>query len=559
MNSEKIIVFTFLFLSYATGIFARSDLNLSLTLQIRTPEKGIIEPLRFRAVITNTGDTDYYDLAPWPVRGDMLVEFRGPGIPEWKILEVPYLNRYSTQVRIGKLDNLTLRAGESKTADLVALYDSTLSYQKEYICYYFNKYGEYTIRAKYEPQKGMKILSNEDTFSVVPYEGADATAYEWLKNKSVPHFMYEMSLVFGPTNIYTDEDALQLIERFPETRFIPWAKLYLGKCCIYSFCHNKQKKEAPDFEKAARLAKELVTSEDPDIQKGVNEIFEAVNRTRPPEKHLKMTRSYVPLPDLPLSVSLRVRFDKIGLIDPLRFRMIFMNTGNTDLNQLVPWDDRRFISSEYRGPSDPEWKPLDVPHLRSIPVKTHRIHRFSLKAGEAKILDLISLYDLNLSIRNKKASYYFDRYGEYRIRVKYGQGKGDVIISNEAAFQVIPYEGPDAAAYEWLREKTVPVYLYDMRRSPDELGVLKYEYASELIERFPESRFAEWVKLYLGRCYIFGLFGTEEENRNSDYDRAAELARGISNSRDPDIRRGAYVILSMIKRMRLSEKPGKKK
>ncbi len=223
------MLISLLSMAYITASYAHSDLNLSLSLQVRFNQIGLIDPLRFQVIIINTGNSDLKELAPWSVLGYMIVEYRGPGITDWKLLETPYLTRHSAEVRGGDPDTLTLLAGETKTVDLVSLYDSSLSYQKKKICYYFDKYGEYKIRTRYEPREGVVMFSNEAAFQVIPYKGPDADAYEWLKDKRIPHFMYEMSLIHsGTLRLYRIEDASELIERFPESRFVPWAKIYLA-------------------------------------------------------------------------------------------------------------------------------------------------------------------------------------------------------------------------------------------------------------------------------------------------------------------------------------------
>ncbi|MCP4107704.1 MAG: hypothetical protein GY749_19520 [Desulfobacteraceae bacterium] len=51
------------------------------------------------------------------------------------------------------------------------------------------------------------------------------------------------------------------------------------------------------------------------------------------------------------------------LMRGLRFKAIIKNTGTDDLNLLAPWTNRKYMSLEYRGDADPEWKQLDVPYL----------------------------------------------------------------------------------------------------------------------------------------------------------------------------------------------------
>ncbi len=555
-NTIKIsVIITILLITYVTDSYTQSNSHLLLSVRIRYNQIGQIDPLRFQAIIMNTEDRDLNTLGHWPV---ISVEYRGAGTTEWKPLVIPYLKIYALT---GSPSSLSLRAGEAKLIDFSVLHDSDLPYREKGIIYYFNKYGEYTLRAKYRIGKEDVIFSNEAVFRIVPYEGPDAAAYEWLKDKYVPHFMYEMSLVHESPKVYTDKDALELIEKFPESKFAVWAKLYLGKCYTYSFCRNKERKKIYDPEKAAEFARELADSEDPDIQKEVDNIFEKINLKRPPEKHLKRRRTSYKQSDLNLSLSLRIRNSQIGLIDVLRFQAIIRNTGTDDLKLLAPWTDRRYMSVEYMKPAETEWKQLEVPYLnRRRPVGD--IFPLNIRAGETKTADLTVLRDPKLGHGRKKFRYYFDKYGEYKIRAKYEPKEGEMMFSDETAIRVVPYKGPDAEAYEWLRQKIVPHFIYELSLV-NESGRGSYVYiaknASELNKRFPESRFAAWAKLYLGKCHVYGYCLNKEGKKAPDFDKAAEFAHELADSENPDIQKGVDEILTEIKRARSSKKSLKKK
>ncbi len=277
--------------SDSLGAEVKEQFDLGLTdLILVEPEKltfslrvnsniGLMDRLRIQAVIMNTGNTDLDYLNPWLVYKYMRFEYRKPGVTDWRILGL-HLNRYEEE----KPEFFSLQAGESKTADLTFRCSPAIIRHKNDSYYrYFEKYGEYIIRTKYEPIEGEVIYSNEAVFRVVPYEGSDAAAYEWLRQKPVSHFMYDLNFLRAPTLLRSagckHKDASELIEKFPESRFVPWAKLYLGKCYVYG-CPENEGKLKPDFDRAAKLAQELSDSEEPDIQKGVDEILTEIKRAR---------------------------------------------------------------------------------------------------------------------------------------------------------------------------------------------------------------------------------------------------------------------------------------
>lgn len=90
---------------------------------------------------------------------------------------------------------------------------------------YFPKTGQYALRALFEHSPGISISSNELVFEVKDYVGEDLKAAEWLAAREKPPlFLY----CFPPAACETDVSAQEVIEKFPNTRFATWAKIYLA-------------------------------------------------------------------------------------------------------------------------------------------------------------------------------------------------------------------------------------------------------------------------------------------------------------------------------------------
>lgn len=266
------------FLGMAVSISAQIAPRLSLQLNIISNPIGPIEPLRFQLVISNTGTQDIGQLSPWGVRGYTMVEFRGPGSSEWQSLEVPWLNRFATKYPLGGLPPLVLRAGESRTTDLFVISDPVQSYQTGSTHYYFSQPGLYLLRAKYTPAEGQTIPSNEASFLVQQYGGFDAAAYEWLKSLPIPHFMYDFDVYADNSAHHTDDDAHELIARFPQSRFVPWAELFIARCYQFGIRRSVGETDPPDLEKAAEFARKLADASDPSVRADAAALLEEIER-----------------------------------------------------------------------------------------------------------------------------------------------------------------------------------------------------------------------------------------------------------------------------------------
>lgn len=293
----------------AAPCFAGSTANLSLELRVTSSPIGPIEPLRFRLVLTNTGKGGTPDLLAgegggWADYKTVTVEFRAPGTPDWRELEVPRLN---LSMQLGSPEGcrtFSLAPGESLSDDMWVQYDHSMSYREGKAVYYFDEPGRHTLRARYVPAKytrrprhyptkeelarsakGVVIHSNEAALVVKEYRGADAAAFRWLRKLPIPHFMYdEGALCVG--NDAPHGNARHVITHFPESRFAPWAKLFLAKCYRYGIYRDKAvTPDPPDLDKAVALAREVTDTEDPRLRRAARELLLAVARERAVRRH----------------------------------------------------------------------------------------------------------------------------------------------------------------------------------------------------------------------------------------------------------------------------------
>lgn len=235
----------------------RSTGEVSLQLIVTSNPIGPIEPLDFQLAITNSGEAKVQGLAPWADHTTVVVEFLAPGSSDWERLEVPRLNLSTQKVPIGGLPQLTLRAGETVTTDFSVVADPVRSYQQGQLYYYFSRLGAYLLRAAYTAAEGETLLSNEAGFVVEPYQGADAAAFEWLGERAIPHFVYDFEVYADNSSYHTTVEAGQVVDRFPLSRFAPWAKLYLAKAHAFGLRMSKSETLPPDLVRAAALAQEL--------------------------------------------------------------------------------------------------------------------------------------------------------------------------------------------------------------------------------------------------------------------------------------------------------------
>jgi hypothetical protein len=264
-------------LLYGAAYSQQGMLNLEVKPVVSTI--GPIDPLMFNLVLTNKGASNIEGLPIWAVRSTTLVEYRASGSNDWQVLEVPILNRLATKCGVPGNNRITLKAGESLDAELFVVYDPYISYQRERPYYYFEKPGEYYLRASYQPAEGQVVYSNEVRFKVESYTGVDLDAYNWLKNKPLPHFMYDPETYVLVEMHEADEWAQELMDRFPNSRFAPWAQLYLANCYLLGL-RTATEILPPDVVQADRLAAGLANSSDSRIKRSAEKLMQAIEQKR---------------------------------------------------------------------------------------------------------------------------------------------------------------------------------------------------------------------------------------------------------------------------------------
>lgn len=253
--------------------------TLSLEVRSTVNQIGVIDPFRFDLILTNKGVADIEGLPIWAVRSTTLVEYRTPDSDDWQVLEVPLLNRLATKCGIPGDSKITLKPGESREVELFVVYDPYTSYLRGQPVYYFDKLGQYSLRASYKPAEGQVIYSNEVRFKVEPYTGVDLEAYNWLKGKPLPHFIYDFDTYLRDDMREANEWAQELMNRFPNSRFAAWAQLYLAQCYMFGL-RGVTENSPPDLVQADRLVSELARSTDSWIKRTAEALLREIEQKR---------------------------------------------------------------------------------------------------------------------------------------------------------------------------------------------------------------------------------------------------------------------------------------
>jgi len=266
-------------LATAGALWAQPEAAISLNLRVVTGSIGPIDPLIFELSVTNETDAHLTNLPVWAIEETSAIEVMAPDSKEWKPMAVPYLERLKN--RCVPLDHFLfeLKPREKKSFEMHVIYDPYISYQQERPHYYFAQPGEYRLRASYQLAKGQPIYSNEARFTVQPYTGTDLDAYKWLKEKTLPHFMYDPETYVLVEMHEADEWAQELMNRFPNSRFAPWAQLYLANCYLLGL-RTGTEILPPDVAQADRLAAGLVRSSDTRVRMSAEKLMQAIEQKR---------------------------------------------------------------------------------------------------------------------------------------------------------------------------------------------------------------------------------------------------------------------------------------
>jgi hypothetical protein len=270
----------FILFTVTTSATVQPSTNLVLGVEILSNPIGPIEPLQLQLVVTNSGTEDIKECAPWAISGTTTVEFRVANATAWQALKVPFFHRYDAKMPPRGVEPLELRAGQSQAVKVAVVYDPIESYRAKRIKYYFSQPGDYYLRVTYAPARGWTIQSKEVGFRVVDYSGEDAVAYEWIKSRAIPHFIFDFGVYDGHSAFETVDEAREIIERFPRSRFAPLAKLYLAQCYALGLRRRETRNDPPDLQKAAELAQELATAADPYVRKGATALLDEIEGRR---------------------------------------------------------------------------------------------------------------------------------------------------------------------------------------------------------------------------------------------------------------------------------------
>jgi hypothetical protein len=143
--------------------------------------------------------------------------------------------------------------------------------------------GKYKLRLAYyaNPYSNVPITSNEVVVELNPYMGIDAEAYSWLSKLKTPYFIYEAAFCgyerWGFVSFSSDGEAKlyadQLLEKYPTSKFAPWAKLHLAYCHKFGIDPPNIIFNNKDLNKARSLAKEISDSSTGILQLRANEFL----------------------------------------------------------------------------------------------------------------------------------------------------------------------------------------------------------------------------------------------------------------------------------------------
>lgn len=278
-TSMKSMIVSMALLTMAGALWAQPESVITLNLRVVSGNIGPIDPLIFELSVTNESDLHLTKLPVWAIEETSTVEVRAPGSGEWKPMAVPFMERLKNRCVSLEHFLFELKPHETKTFVMHVVYDPYISYQQERPYYYFSQPGEYRLRASYQPVKGRAVYSNEVRFTVQPYTGTDLEAYNWLKCKTLPHFVYDPETYVLVEMHEADEWAQELLDRFPNSRFAPYAQLYLANCYLLGL-RTATEILPPDLVQADRLASGLVRSSDSRIKAKAEQLLKAIEQKR---------------------------------------------------------------------------------------------------------------------------------------------------------------------------------------------------------------------------------------------------------------------------------------
>ncbi|MGH7931072.1 MAG: hypothetical protein ACREQV_25145, partial [Candidatus Binatia bacterium] len=255
-----------------------------------------------------------------------------------------------------------------------------------------------------------------------------------------------------------------------------------------------------------------------------------------------------------LQLQLRILWSPIGPLERPQMDLTVRNRGMKDLDDLQIWTDYRTTTIEYLAPGSSSWTKLDVPELgRSAwDDMIDPEAPFSIGAGQSKSVTMAALAAIEADGRRR---YVAEQPGEYRVRARYEPRENVVIQSNETTFRVVAYRGVDAEAYEWLKTRKARniVYMYLYGSSALKHAQWARDDARALIENFPDSRFAPWMKLFLAKAHLLEYLREEDKGKTPDIGDPEEVFRELTKAEDPRLRELARETIKEIEEQRRRE------
>lgn len=261
------------------SLWAQSEANLSLSLKVLSGSIGPVDPLRFEVEAINQSDNPLGGMPVFAIEDNSSVEIMAPGSNQWKSIAVPYLERMKNRCIDLDQFRFELKSREKQSYEMWVVYDPYISYQQGKPHYYFEQAGEYRLRFSYQPAPGQTLYSNEARFTVKPYEGVDQEAYNFLKTKSLPHFVYDLETYVVMELREADDWAQELLDRFPKSRFAPYAQLYLANCYLMGI-RTGSEILPPNVAEAERLASGLTNAPDERIRRMAETLMQAISQKR---------------------------------------------------------------------------------------------------------------------------------------------------------------------------------------------------------------------------------------------------------------------------------------
>jgi hypothetical protein len=262
---KVLIVFFLLINSNAYSQYCNYD-SVDFKITLETDTIGVLEVLNYQLSFTNRYSSTKEFIKPWNEKYILpIVEIKYEKDSSWQ--ELP-LSIYSYGEYI---------AGEYFGRDIIELKaDSTITVKSNWIdapfCYqgmkieykndwekspfgnFFTELGHYKVRAKVHDCQGNKaiLVSDKVDLVVTNYNKIDEQAKKWLENNlSYPSsifinqvhnnrgFFYYSSNIFNKEKVKQEDILFEFIKLFPNSSFVPWAKLYLASWYLEGY-HYKE-------------------------------------------------------------------------------------------------------------------------------------------------------------------------------------------------------------------------------------------------------------------------------------------------------------------------------